>query len=243
MQISDREVCTLCAKELNFSDYCLYKYLYNRRRKRKFQIDLRDFNKWYKRNNPYGKEFSRRTLRRLMVRLVELGLIKSVKSGFWYTFEVVVLPVSVLFGSNGQPGANQTDMPKSKNSNPSEIKHQQKIAIRQQQLIPIAKQMCESVGIYYREEKVLNELVSKGLKVLDEVIAHFVQRNSTKTIVNPAGWLRECVRRDFYLDKAITPMDELREIQSLETQYFAIRNRLLDLVGTLPVESYSNAIV
>lgn len=212
----------------NFIDLIIYKLIINYR---KFNQDLEiDIVQFQKRINKLCKKYSlcERTAKRAFQRLADAGLIEIVYTLGFGKFVIRVKFLHDLFGQDDPP---ETEMSSPKTLEQRNSEKNQKTGVKQQQLIQ-TKQICKSVGINYRLEKDWWEIASHGVEKLQSTIEVMLsQLSNPRTIIrNPCGWLKVALRDNYYLDRPSVQ----DSIPILETMYFHAKDKLLDLVGSLP---------
>ena len=171
---------------------------------------------------------SSRNVYRIFQRLEEASLIEIIISGMGEAL------VKVKFLHELFP---QEELELTEESNPQTLEQphsqkKQKTGIRQQQLIEI-KQECRKAGINYRLDKDWWEIASHGLEKVKATIEHMLTQklNPRNVIRNPRGWFKVALRDNYWLDAL---EDHEISLSQLEEGYCFYRDKLLDLMGSLP---------
>ena len=212
----------------NLIDLDMYDFICCRATKQKKTVTIRfvDFHKDItKRCSTYS--LSERSVYRIFHRIAELGLIEIVMMGFGEA----LVKVNFLHELFSQYDEVETEASTPETSEQRNSEKNPKTGVKQQQLIQ-TKQICKSVGINYRLEKDWWEIASHGVeKVQSTIEVMLSQLSNPRTIIrNPCGWLKVALRDNYYLDRPSVQ----DSIPILETMYFHAKDKLLDLVGSLP---------
>ncbi len=149
-----------------------------------------------------------------------------------YVYEVQVLPLNSQKNVEIPENLTATDVvadPPNPDTDTDFSIEAEDNGIDQQQLIE-TNQVCLAVGIKYKKED-LPIIASFGIDAVKQAVNYFKKARLTSTIRNPAGWLRCCLRRKYYLDD----IPEFSPINKLIEQI----NFVLDEYGTLPSEIFN----
>lgn len=212
-------------------DLLVYKFIETRR---KFNQEIKiDSSKIYKQvRKACTKENIpvERTIVRAFYRLQEMGLLTIVyKLGFGtFVIKAISLDDFEDLYCRSVTAKSEPKKPKQRNTEKN-----QKTRVKQQQLIAI-KQECQKVGINYRLEKDWWEIANHGADKVRKTIQLMIRQlsNPRTKIYNPCGWFKVALKDNYYLDD----FDCDNSLALLERGYFHFRDKLLDLIGSLPQE-------
>ena len=154
------------------------------------EVDLKhEFNPWIvkRRVRPYHRD----TIRRAWDKLRNLGLIRVQKRYTWAIWSCLLVSIDQL---KPRKKSRKRSIPRgfapSKGSNDNE-------AVIQQQ--HIFSQLLETVQIKL-QPKYLKRLLKYTKDEIEKAIALYRIRCQTTAIINPAGWIIECLRNAYWLD-------------------------------------------
>ncbi len=174
----------------------LYRWI-NRRTKgnepEEVEIDLKKFNNWVAKKR--GRGYDPKTLKLAIAQLLEKtqGLIVLVRQVSWYYYRLVVKPVTFL---NKEKSKKSESSPKDTDGNPAwDGKSSDEKCQQQQQNIDRIDKVTREVGLRF-DRDALNRIWRLSGKCFDRIIQSIellLYRNSNRPIVNPHGFLVDCL--------------------------------------------------
>ena len=196
---------------------------------KKFTVNLHDINREVTKNRAKGV-YANPTLNYIRDQILTFLFIKIRKQHSAYVFKLILLPFSQEIkdeNSNEKVKSEPVaENPRRQDPEPNTEDSTEDRSTQQQQ-IALTSQLCQNVGIEYRSED-LPKIASYGIEAVKESLKLMKKRSLTGKIHNPGGWLRSCLRKQWYLDAFNTVSVSLIE------QYKRLRNYLLEELGTLP---------
>ncbi len=153
--------------------------------------DLQEFNVWVKnyRKNPYH----RNTLKTAFKQLVESEVITVLRKFSWKIYRVTVkVFTSIKPKKNSQ---NKQEIHKKTTSNSSFIEH--KVIQQQQSINRLENQkVLAAYGINLGLE--CCDILNSPRTDIYKAVVLFQIRNTQKKILNPSGWVRDCIRKQYW---------------------------------------------
>ncbi len=182
--------------ELTKSAELLYRWI-NRRTKgnepEEVEIDLKKFNNWVAKKR--GRPYDPKTLKLAIAQLLEKtqGLIVSLRQVSWYYYRLVVKPVTFLAQEKSKKSESSL---KDTDGNPAwDGKSPDEKCQQQQQNIDRIDKVTREVGLRF-DRDALNRIWRLSGKCFDRImqsIELLLYRNSNRPIVNPHGFLVDCL--------------------------------------------------
>lgn len=165
------------------------------------EIDLRTFNQEIARHRPTGG-YDRKTLKEALAQADEKteGWILITKSYSWSVHKILVRPLDFLLQEKSPSGDN-TPNPKTGESMFSDD-HKKRVREQQQQDITILDEMLRKVGLKFTPDNLhrLWRMSGKDIGDIQTAIEYLfhAQKNQTKPIKNPHGFLVECLKHRWH---------------------------------------------
>lgn len=154
------------------------------------EVDLKlEFNHWIARHR--GRPYHRDTIKRAWNKLIELRLIMVHKRYSWSVWSCMLVSIDQL---KARKRSRKRNPPRgfapSNPGNPVDQSEQQQ---------HIFSDLLETVGISF-QPRYLKRLLMFTKEELLKAIALFQIRSQTSPILNPQGWIVECLRNQYWLD-------------------------------------------
>ena len=152
--------------------------------------DLSEFNTWVEKHR--GKGYAHNYLKQMFNKLVEAGVIGTIKQYSWKVYKLVVRPLEWLFPRRKQKLQNPNSSYKTPTSNPNKTVDSD---IQQQHILSNQQLMSED-GIHFDTEE--KEVLNRPKFEIKAALLLFKLRGATEKIINPEGWVRQCLRRRYW---------------------------------------------
>lgn len=154
------------------------------------EVDLKhEYNSWIAKHR--GKKYHRDTIKRAWNKLVELKLIIVSKRYSWCVWACMVVSIDQL---KPRKKSRKRNPPRGfAPSNPGNFVEQ----TEQQQ--HIFSDLLNSINVQF-QPRYLKRLLKFTKEELEKAITLFQIRSSTSPILNPQGWIVECLRNQYWLD-------------------------------------------
>jgi hypothetical protein len=168
----------------------LWQWLMREGVEEEIEPDLSEFNDWVKKHR--GRGYSHNYLKQMFNKLVEAGVISKIKQYSWKIFKLVVRPLEWLFPRKKQKLQSPNSTYKTPTSNPDNSVNND----LQQQHILSNQQLMSSEGIHFDTEE--KEVLNRPSFEIKAALLLFKLRGAAEKIINPEGWVRQCLRRRYW---------------------------------------------
>lgn len=197
--------------------------------------DLSEFNEWVAKSR--GKKYSHEYLKKAFNLLVECRVVQVMKSFCWKIHRILVRPIDWLKPRKKQPKKNLQTSNQISNSqyssdrsadggdySSSEFTQEEQAYIeceqeRQHEIL----RLCAEYEIYFNPEK-QPEILAYDIEDVQCALQHYVKRGGGKfdmfgqpKILNPQGWLINCLRNGYWEDDNFGVNDFLSIIKEFVT--------------------------
>jgi hypothetical protein len=151
--------------------------------------DLSEFQSWVEKHR--GKKYAHHYLKKMFDLLVEKRVIEVVKKFSWKIFRLLVRPLNWLKPNKEKKLQNPKQSYKTQPSNPDKSVDKD----IQQQLISNQELLANEQLHFDIKEK---EVLYRPQWQIKVAILLYKIRKSTSEIINPEGWIRTCLRREYW---------------------------------------------
>lgn len=152
--------------------------------------DLSEFNHWVEKHR--GKAYAHNYLKQMFNTLVENRVVQVVRQYSWKIFKLVVRPLEWLKPPKKQKLHNANSTYKTPTPNPDNSVD----ADIQQQHILSNQELMSGVGIHFDTEE--TEVLNRPQFEIKAALLLFKLRGAAQKIMNPEGWVRQCLRRRYW---------------------------------------------
>ena len=154
------------------------------------EVDLKlEFNRWIETHR--GQSYHRDTIKRAWNKLVELKLIVVHKRYSWAVWSCMLVSIDQL-----EPRKKSRKRKRPRGFAPSNPGNPVDQSEQQQHIF---SDLLETVGISF-QPRYLKRLLMFTKEELLKAIGLFQIRSQTSPILNPQGWIVECLRNQYWLD-------------------------------------------
>lgn len=197
--------------------------------------DLSEFNEWIEKSR--GKKYAHHYLKKAFNLLIEKRIVQIIKPFCWKINRILVRPIDWLKPRKKQQKKNLQNSNGSYNSQPSNhttvaegdysssefsMEEQAYIEEEQQRQHEILT-LCAEYEIYFNPEK-QPEVLTHDIEDVRCALQHYVKRGGGKfdcfgnpKILNPQGWLINCLRGEYWEDDNFGINDFLQIIKEFVT--------------------------
>ncbi|MBK1990909.1 hypothetical protein A0J48_025940 [Sphaerospermopsis aphanizomenoides BCCUSP55] len=152
--------------------------------------DLSEFNHWVEKHR--GKGYAHNYLKQMFNLLVENRVIQVVRQYSWKIFKLLVRPLEWLNPPKKQKLHNPNSTYKTPSSNPE---NSVDLDIQQQHILS-NQQLMSQEGIHFDTEE--TEVLNRPQFEIKAALLLFKLRGAAEKIMNPEGWVRQCLRRRYW---------------------------------------------
>jgi hypothetical protein len=152
--------------------------------------DLSEFNSWVERFR--GKGYAHNYLKQMFQILVEHRVIQTIKQYSWKIFKLLIRPLEYLKPRKKQKLHNDNSTYKTPTPNPE---NSVDYDIQQQHILSNQQLMSEA-GVHFDTEEV--EVLNRPQFEIKAALLLFQLRGAGEKIMNPEGWVRQCLRRRYW---------------------------------------------
>ena len=210
---------------------------------KKLTLNFKKYNEEIGKNRLKGV-YSKGHLFNVREQVLNSPIIKILEQHAPYVYDIAILPFDeVQKIEQTAENLNATDVvvePRTQDRESDFGIEAEDNGIDQQQLIATNKE-CLAVGIKYKKED-LPIIASFGIDAVKQAVNYFKKARLTSTIRNPAGWLRCCLRRKYYLDDfpTFSPINKLIEqINFVLNEYGTLPSEVFNLISSKPPDQLS----
>jgi hypothetical protein len=168
----------------------LWQWLIREGVEKEVEPDLSEFNDWVKKHR--GKSYAHNYLKKMFDVLVENRVIQAIKQYSWKVFKLIVRPLEWLKPRKKQKLHNPNSTYKTPNPNPDNSVD----ADVQQQHILSNQELMSQEGIHFDTEE--REVLNRPQFEIKAALLLFKLRGAAEKIMNPEGWVRQCLRRRYW---------------------------------------------